>query len=171
LLTTANFYTTNTNIENLRLDCILPKKFPNMIESRTKAQELIKQGFIEVNGTIAMKSSQKVTMASSIHVLKTLKYVSRGGDKLEAALKKFNINPSGKICLDVGSSTGGFTDCLLQNNASMVFCIDNGKEQLHSKLREDKRIHLLEEVNIRHLIRDQFCTLLSDLKNNIKKNT
>ena len=126
-----------------------------LAESREKAQALILAGQVLVNGQKADKAGANVGVDATIELLAQPRYVGRGGLKLEAALDHFRISASGKICLDIGSSTGGFTDCLLQRGASRVYAIDVGTNQLDWKLRNDPRIIVQEQVNARYLTRDQ----------------
>ena len=122
--------------------------------SRQKASELIKLGNIEVNGNIITKTSFQVKENDDIKILRTdnaLKYVSRGGYKLEKALNSFDINLNGKICIDIGASTGGFTDCMLQNGASKVYACDVGSNQLVDKLKNDDRVISIENTDIRDI--------------------
>jgi len=135
----------------IRLDQLLVKK--GIVESREKAKSIIMAGAIFVDGRCIDKPGTKVKESSNISIKKGLfpKYVSRGGLKLEAALKEFQIDVTGKVFLDVGASTGGFTDCLLQHGAKKVIAIDVGYGQLHWKLRNDPRVKVLEKTNIRYL--------------------
>ena len=122
--------------------------------TRSKAQQLIQAGEVQVNGKVVTQTSFAVSPETKIEVLadaQTLKYVSRGGLKLEAALKHFQINVTGMRCLDVGLSTGGFTDCLLQHGAAHVAGIDVGHDQLHVKLREDPRLIAWSGVHVKDL--------------------
>jgi 23S rRNA (cytidine1920-2'-O)/16S rRNA (cytidine1409-2'-O)-methyltransferase len=132
-----------------RLDRMLTER--GMAESREKAQALIMAGEVLINGQKAAKSGQLVHKDAAIEVLNRPRYVSRGGLKLEAALETFKINPTGMVCLDIGSSTGGFTDCLLQQGAARVYAIDCGTAQLDWKLRNDPRVVVQENKNARHL--------------------
>lgn len=108
-------------------------------------------GQVRVNGQVVLKSGAKITQDSSIEVVEAARYVSRGGDKLAGALEHFPLEIENNVCADVGSSTGGFTDCLLQNGARRVYAVDVGKGILHWKLRQDKRVVVLEETNARYL--------------------
>jgi 23S rRNA (cytidine1920-2'-O)/16S rRNA (cytidine1409-2'-O)-methyltransferase len=119
--------------------------------SREKAQALILAGEVYVDGQKASKPGQAVTAATQIQVNQPLKYVSRGGLKLEAALDRFKIMAEGRVCMDVGTSTGGFADCLLQRGAARVHCVDTGAGQIDWKLRTDPRIILHEKTNARYL--------------------
>jgi 23S rRNA (cytidine1920-2'-O)/16S rRNA (cytidine1409-2'-O)-methyltransferase len=122
-----------------------------LTESREKAQALILAGEVYVDGQKALKPGQGVTASAEIQVNQPLKYVSRGGLKLEAALDHFQIAVEGKVCMDVGTSTGGFADCLLQRGAARVHCVDTGAGQIDWKLRTDSRIVLHEKTNARYL--------------------
>jgi len=120
-------------------------------ESREKAQALIMAGEVLVNGCKALKAGQTVADDVKVEVLSRPRYVSRGGLKMEGALAHFSLHVIGFTCADFGSSTGGFTDCLLQNGAARVFAIDVGTGQLDWKLRNDPRVTVLENVNARYL--------------------
>lgn len=134
----------------MRLDKFLFEK--GFAESRQKAKQLIDGGNCFVNGKAVSKASLEVTDNDKIEIIgETLKYVGRGGIKLEGALKLFNINVRDKVCVDIGASTGGFTDCLLQQGAKKVFSVDSGKDQLHEKLRSDGRVISIEGFNAREL--------------------
>ena len=122
-----------------------------LLESRQKAQALILAGKVTVDGQRAEKPGRFVTSESQIEIQEELKYVSRGGLKLEAALQNFGISANRKICLDVGASTGGFTDCLLQHGAMRVHAVDTGAGQISWKLRSDPRVVLHERFNARYL--------------------
>ncbi len=133
----------------MRLDVALAQR--GLVESRERAQQLIKASRVQVNGRVVTKSSVKVVDDDDIVLLSPWRYVSRGGEKLEAALKEFNVNVRGLTVLDVGSSTGGFTDCLLQHGAAKVYCVDVGRDQLAPRLRDDARVRVLEGTDIRAL--------------------
>jgi 23S rRNA (cytidine1920-2'-O)/16S rRNA (cytidine1409-2'-O)-methyltransferase len=132
-----------------RLDVAMFER--RLVESREKAQALILSGKVTVNGQKAGKPGDAVSETARIEVAEPLKYVSRGGLKLEAALAHFAVDPSAKVCLDVGTSTGGFTDCLLQHGAARVHAVDTGAGQIHWKLRTDPRVILHEHLNARYL--------------------
>lgn len=132
-----------------RLDAALVSK--QMVGSRTKAQELIKTGKVFVNGSICIKPNYEVNATDNLEVSEVQKYVSRGGHKLEGAIHTLNIKPKGYICADIGASTGGFTDCLLQHSAKKVYSIDVGTHQLHEVLRKDKRVVSMEQTDIRNV--------------------
>lgn len=133
-----------------RLDALLVKK--GICTSRERAKELIQNGQIYLNGVPAKKPSQQAEDTDEIHLEgDTLRYVSRGGLKLEKALVHFKLDVNNLTCMDIGASTGGFTDVLLQNGASKVFAVDVGREQLHEKLKNDSRVISMEQTNIRYL--------------------
>jgi 23S rRNA (cytidine1920-2'-O)/16S rRNA (cytidine1409-2'-O)-methyltransferase len=133
-----------------RVDKVLVER--GFVESRTRAQALILAGQVLVREQRIEKPGQLIDPASEIRIKgETLRYASRGGLKLEAALREFNIDPAGKNCLDVGASTGGFTDCLLQHGAASVWAIDVGHNQLAWRLRQDPRVVVREGVNARNL--------------------
>lgn len=133
-----------------RLDVLLVKR--NLAESREKAKAVIMTGNVFVDGQREDKAGSMFKDSVVIEVKGTpQKYVSRGGFKLEKAIDVFNINLEGKVCLDAGSSTGGFTDCMLQNGAQKVFAVDVGTNQLAWKLRNDDRVISMEQTNIRYM--------------------
>jgi 23S rRNA (cytidine1920-2'-O)/16S rRNA (cytidine1409-2'-O)-methyltransferase len=137
-----------------RLDKVLVDR--NIIGSRERARALIMEGKVFVEGVPVLKAGAIVNSDADIEIKGAdVPYVSRGGLKLEAAIKHFDIHLNDKIAMDVGSSTGGFTDCLLQHGAAKVYCIDVGYGQLAWKLRQDPRVVLFERTNIRHLQRDK----------------
>jgi 23S rRNA (cytidine1920-2'-O)/16S rRNA (cytidine1409-2'-O)-methyltransferase len=126
------------------------------LSSRERAQALILAGKVLVNGQKVEKAGAAVESDSEIRLLgEDLKYVSRGGLKLERALDHWNVDVVGKICLDVGASTGGFTDCLLQHGAARVVAVDTGYGQMDFRLRQDARVRLLEKTNVRYLTPEQ----------------
>jgi len=138
----------------LRLDKLLLER--GLAGSRERAQSLILAGKVLVNGQKIEKSGAPVDREAEVRLLgEDLKYVSRGGLKLEKAFEHWKINVTGKICLDVGASTGGFTDCLLQLGAARVIAVDTGHGQIDFRLRQDPRVRLLEKTNARYLTRDQ----------------
>lgn len=133
-----------------RLDVLLVKR--NLAESREKAKALIMSGIVYVNGQKEDKAGTTFEETAPIEVRgSTLKYVSRGGLKLEKAMDRFGVRLDGKICMDVGASTGGFTDCMLQNGAVKVYSVDVGHGQLAWKLRNDERVVCMEKTNIRYV--------------------
>lgn len=131
----------------IRLDVLLTER--GLAESRAKAQALIMAGQVRVNGQIALKPAAAIDSGSALEVDSGPRFVSRGGEKLDAALEAFGIDVNGLVCADVGASTGGFTDCLLQRGAAKVYAIDVGKGILHWKLRNDARVIVMEETNAR----------------------
>jgi 23S rRNA (cytidine1920-2'-O)/16S rRNA (cytidine1409-2'-O)-methyltransferase len=138
----------------VRLDKLLLER--GCAASRERAQALVLAGNVLVNGQKVEKCGTAVNADSDIRLLgEDLRYVSRGGLKLERALDHWKINVEGKICLDVGASTGGFTDCLLQRGAARVIAVDTGHGQIAFRLRQDPRVRLLEKTNARYLMREQ----------------
>ena len=138
-----------------RLDLLLVQK--GIVESREKAKALIMARRVEVNNAIIDKPGHMVSVSSSLLLKETLPpYVSRGGQKLEAALKHFHIDVKGLTMIDVGASTGGFTDCLLQHGALKVIAVDVGYGQLDWKLRNDARVEIFEKTNARYLKPEDF---------------
>jgi 23S rRNA (cytidine1920-2'-O)/16S rRNA (cytidine1409-2'-O)-methyltransferase len=136
-----------------RLDLLLVSR--GLAPTREKAQATILAGHVEVDGRRVDKAGTAVSAEAEIRVSGPAHpYVSRGGVKLAAALEAFGIDPTGRVCLDVGSSTGGFTDCLLQAGARRVYAVDVGHGQLDAKLRSDPRVVVLEGVNARRLGRE-----------------
>ena len=134
-----------------RLDVLLVEK--GLAPSREKAKAIIMAGIVYVDGNKEDKAGTTLPVNAVIEIKgKTLPYVSRGGLKLEKAMQKFPITLSGKVCMDVGSSTGGFTDCMLQNGATKVYAIDVGHGQLAWKLRNDERVVCMEKTNIRYVV-------------------
>jgi 23S rRNA (cytidine1920-2'-O)/16S rRNA (cytidine1409-2'-O)-methyltransferase len=132
-----------------RLDLELVER--QLAETRQKAQALILAGKVSVDGQKADKPGRAVETASRIELEEPLPYVSRGGLKLEAALRDFHLAVEGRICVDVGTSTGGFTDCLLKHGAARVHAVDTGAGQIDWRLRTDPRVVLHERTNARHL--------------------
>lgn len=133
-----------------RLDVLVVQR--NLVESREKAKALIMAGAVYVNGQKEDKAGSMFKDDVSIEVRgNQMKYVSRGGYKLEKAIDVHGVNLQGKVCMDVGSSTGGFTDCMLQNGAVKVYAVDVGTNQLAWKLRNDERVVSMEKTNIRYV--------------------
>jgi len=133
-----------------RLDVLLVNR--NLAESREKAKAIIMSGNVFVDGQREDKAGSNFAVEAIIEVKENpLKYVSRGGLKLEKAMAQYNLSMEGKVCMDVGSSTGGFTDCMLQNGAVKVYSVDVGTNQLAWKLRQDERVISMEKTNIRYL--------------------
>ncbi len=137
-----------------RLDVLLVER--NLVQSRERAKALIMAGEVYVDGMKEDKAGTKIDIKSEI-TLKTsdMKYVSRGGFKLEKAVNEFGVELKDKICMDIGASTGGFTDCMLQNGAKKVYSIDVGYGQFAWKLRNDSRVVCLEKTNIRYITKEQ----------------
>src|SRR5258706_10090718 len=133
----------------VRLDVLLVER--GLAESRAKAQALIMAGQVRVADQVALKPATTVQADAQLTVDTGPRFVSRGGEKLDAALEAFAIDMHGFVCADVGSSTGGFTDCILQRGAVKVYAIDVGKGILHWKLRNDKRVVVMEETNARYV--------------------
>jgi 23S rRNA (cytidine1920-2'-O)/16S rRNA (cytidine1409-2'-O)-methyltransferase len=137
-----------------RLDVLLVNR--NLAESREKAKAIIMSGNVFVDGQREDKAGSTFPEEVTIEIKgNPLRYVSRGGLKLEKAIDHYGINLTGKVCMDVGSSTGGFTDCMLQNGAIKVYSVDVGTNQLAWKLRQDERVISMEKTNIRYLTPDQ----------------
>jgi 23S rRNA (cytidine1920-2'-O)/16S rRNA (cytidine1409-2'-O)-methyltransferase len=132
-----------------RIDIILTEQ--GLVESRSRAQRLIMAGQVRVDGQVIHKPSRRVAHDAQIEIESLPQFVSRGGEKLAAALEHFSIDVAEKVCADVGASTGGFTDCLLQNGAARVYAIDVGKGLLHWRLRKDSRIVIMDKTNARKL--------------------
>ena len=124
--------------------------------SRAKAQDIILAGCVFVNDIKVTSKSQNIKDEDKIKIIQNRKYVSRSGDKLEKAFSEFDISVKDKICLDIGSSTGGFTDCLLQNGAKKVYALDVGHNQLVYKLRNDKRVVSIEDFNAKNIKKEMF---------------
>ncbi len=142
------------NALKVRLDKLILQR--GMAASRERAQALILAGKVLVDGQKIEKAGTSVDAEADLRILgEGLKYVSRGGLKLERALEHWHIDVAGKICLDVGASTGGFTDCLLQQGAARVIAVDTGHGQIDFRLRRDPRVRLLEKTNARYLSREQ----------------
>jgi 23S rRNA (cytidine1920-2'-O)/16S rRNA (cytidine1409-2'-O)-methyltransferase len=136
-----------------RLDLLLVSR--GLAPTREKAQALILAGLVEVDGRRADKAGASVAEDAGVRVLgPPHPYVSRGGVKLAAALDAFGVDPAGRVCLDVGASTGGFTDCLLQRGAARVYAVDVGHGQIDAKLRGNSRVVVREKVNARNLSRE-----------------
>jgi len=135
--------------ERQRLDKVIKQR--RLIRSRSRAQRMIEAGRVKVDGRIITRPGHPIDPEAKIEILSYEKYVGRGGEKLEAALEQFRIDPRGKICLDIGASTGGFTDCLLQHGAKKVYAIDVGHDQIHPSLRRDDRVVVREGLNARYL--------------------
>ena len=142
-------------IGKIRLDALLVKN--GQVQSRERAKALIKAGQVYVKNQKCDKAGQMVDEDATVAEIRgeTLKYVSRGGLKLEKAMKSFNISLNGAVCADIGASTGGYTDCMLQNGAVKVYSVDVGYGQLAWKLRSDSRVINLERTNFRYVTIEQ----------------
>jgi 23S rRNA (cytidine1920-2'-O)/16S rRNA (cytidine1409-2'-O)-methyltransferase len=150
------------SVGKIRLDKLLLDI--GIVPSRERAQALVLAGKVLVNGQKVEKPGTAVDSTSDIRLLgDDLKYVSRGGLKLERALEHWGVAVAGRVCLDVGASTGGFTDCLLQHGAAGVIAVDTGHGQIAFKLRQDPRVRLLEKTNARYLTREQVGVVNVDL--------
>ena len=133
----------------VRADQLLVER--GLAASRHRAQLLIMAGQVWMGTARVAKPAQLLDAAVALRVASPARFVSRGGEKLQAALDAFGVDPSGRHCLDIGASTGGFSDCLLQAGAASVLAVDVGRAQLHQKLRDDPRVTLLEGTNARDL--------------------
>jgi len=127
-----------------------------LAETRSRARALIMAGRIMVDGEVRDKPGESVKSTQTLDLIEKEKYVSRGGEKLSGPLTELGVDPEGRVCLDVGSSTGGFTDCLLQRGAARVYCVDVGKGVLAWRLRQDERVVVKEETNARYLAPEDF---------------
>jgi 23S rRNA (cytidine1920-2'-O)/16S rRNA (cytidine1409-2'-O)-methyltransferase len=136
-------------MEKIRLDQLLVQR--GLVDTRARAQAIIMAGEVRVDGQVVRKSGSRVPADAEVTVETGLPYVSRGGFKLAAALDAFGLDPQGLVVADVGVSTGGFTDCLLQRGAARVYAIDVGYGQLAWKLRRDPRVVVMERTNVRYL--------------------
>src|SRR5438477_2949639 len=144
--------------KRLRLDQLLVEK--GLFASREQARRAVMAGDVSIGSRIAMKPSQLLEPDAAIALKPVRRYVGRGALKLESALDHFNVHVHGKIALDIGASTGGFTDCLLQHGAAKVYAVDVGYGQLDWKLRNDPRVIVLEKVNARFLSREHIPELV-----------
>ena len=139
----------------MRLDLYLSES--RKVDSRTDAKKFVQAGAVTVNGKTVSKPSYEVDGTEDIVVDKSSKkYVSRGGLKLEAALDAFSVDPSGALAIDIGASSGGFTDCLLQRGATHVIAVDSGSNQMVDSLRYDERVTVMENFNARYMTPDDF---------------
>ncbi|MCL2226997.1 MAG: TlyA family RNA methyltransferase [Oscillospiraceae bacterium] len=139
-----------------RLDAILVER--GLIESRERAKAVIMSGNVFVSGQRVDKPGAQLNSSVDIEIRSLPEFVSRGGQKLEKALKHFGVSPDGKVCIDCGASTGGFTDCLLKNGARLVYAVDVGYGQLAWKVRNDSRVVAMERTNIRNVTPQMFET-------------
>jgi 23S rRNA (cytidine1920-2'-O)/16S rRNA (cytidine1409-2'-O)-methyltransferase len=142
------------DVRKERLDRLLVER--GIVQSREKARSLIMAGKVAVEGRMMDKPGAQVSVEAELHLLESQSsYVSRGGEKLEGALEAFGIDPKGMVVMDVGASTGGFTDCVLQKGAQKVYAVDVGYGQLAWKLQKDPRVMNLERRNIRYLKKEE----------------
>ena len=132
-----------------RLDSELVRR--KLAASREEARRLVDARAVTVNGAVAERAARAVLPGDALEVLRRARFVSRGGEKLDGALDALGLDATGERCIDVGASTGGFTDCMLQRGAARVIAVDVGRAQLHERLRSDPRVRNLEGVNVRHL--------------------
>ena len=147
---------TNIKPVKLRLDAALVAR--GIFETRNKALAAVMAGQIKINGQLETKAGKAVRETDTLEVVgEKCPYVSRGGFKLKAALENFPITVAGKICADIGASTGGFTDCMLQNGAAKVYAVDVGRGQLDCKLSKDPRVIFVGDTNARHLAPEVFA--------------
>jgi 23S rRNA (cytidine1920-2'-O)/16S rRNA (cytidine1409-2'-O)-methyltransferase len=140
---------TRTSTPAVRLDQALVER--GLVESRQKAQALIRAGHVRLDGEPAERADQRVAEGAALELLVPPRYVGRGGEKLSGALEDLGLDPGGRVCLDGGASTGGFTDALLQHGARLVYAVDVGYGQLAWRLRQDERVVVMERTNIRNL--------------------
>ncbi len=140
----------------IRVDQALVER--GLCESREKAKRAVMAGTVKINGQLARKPSDSVKPDDELALTEAEKFVSRGGHKLEHALEHFKLNATGLTAIDLGASTGGFTDCLLQHGAAKVFAVDVGQGQLAWKLRRDRRVVVMEKTNARVLTLEKFKT-------------
>lgn len=141
-------------MKKIRLDQLLVDQ--GIAESREKAKRLVLAGKILVDGKPAPKPGHQISPDLPLFLKEAERFVSRGGEKLEQAMQEFGLELDTRVCMDVGSSTGGFSDCMLQHGAVRVFAVDVGKGQLHSKLRGDDRVVVMEGTNARYMETDHF---------------
>lgn len=136
-------------MSKVRIDLLLVER--GLVESRSLAQRLVMAGQVRVNDQVVDKPAYKVAEDAEVAIDKGARFVSRGGEKLAGALESFGLDVAGWVCADVGASTGGFTDCLLQNGAEKVYAIDVGKGILHWNIRQNERVVVMEKTNARYV--------------------
>ncbi|MEW6556837.1 MAG: TlyA family RNA methyltransferase [Elusimicrobiota bacterium] len=153
-------------VKKTRIDILLFQR--GLVASRNKATALVIAGKVVVNGKIITKPGFAVSDSADIFIKEPAEFVSRGGLKLKNAIQEFKINVKNKICLDVGASTGGFTDCLLKNGAQMVYCVDVGYGILDTKLRNDPRVINIEKTNIRYFGKHELIQIIKHELTRIK---
>ena len=145
-------------MNKIRLDQLLVNR--SLVESKEKAQKLIYGGLVKVNEILSTKPGHKFNEDCKINIKQKEKYVSRGGLKFEEAYSKFNLKIKNNICLDIGSSTGGFTDFMLQHKADRIYAVDCGTNQLHWTLRKNSKIVVMEKTNARYLSKKEIPELV-----------
>ena len=145
-------------MNKIRLDQLLV--IQKLVESREKAQKLIYSGLVSVNGSLSSKPGHRYNEDSKIKIKQKEKFVSRGGLKIEEAYRKFNFEIQNNICMDIGSSTGGFTDFMLQQEAAKIYAIDCGTNQLHWSLRTNDKVIVMEKTNARYLSKNDIPELI-----------
>lgn len=145
-------------MNKIRLDQLLVNR--SLVESKEKAQKLIYGGLVKVNEILSTKPGHKFNEDCKINIKQKEKYVSRGGLKFEEAYSKFNLKIKNNICLDIGSSTGGFTDFMLQHKADRIYAVDCGTNQLHWTLRKNSKIIVMEKTNARYLSKKEIPELV-----------
>ena len=145
-------------MNKIRLDQLLVNR--SLVESKEKAQKLIYGGLVKVNEILSTKPGHKFNENCKINIKEKEKYVSRGGLKFEEAYNKFNLKIKNNLCLDIGSSTGGFTDFMLQHEASKIYAVDCGTNQLHWTLRKNSKIVVMEKTNARYLSKKEIPELI-----------
>lgn len=150
---------TKEKIQKERLDVLITNRV--LAESRERAKAYIMAGVVYVDGQKEDKPGLKVPVTAQIEVRQKMKYVSRGGYKLEKAMEVFPLTLTDKVCMDVGASTGGFTDCMLQNGASKVYAIDVGYGQLAWSLRQDERVICMEKTNMRYVTHEEIPEVIA----------
>ena len=133
----------------MRIDVYMTET--GLAESRSRAKAMIDEGFVLLNGKTVKKPSLAVAEGDLVTVTERLRFVSRGGEKLLGAIKEFSPSIEGSVCVDIGASTGGFTDCLLQHGAAKVYAVDSGTDQLHPSIASDPRVVKMEKTNARSL--------------------
>ena len=132
----------------MRIDLLISQKFDY---TRTKAKQLIESGFVMLNNEVVSKPSLDVDYDSNIEIIDEFKFASLGGDKLEKAINDFNYSVDGKVCIDIGASNGGFTDCMLSHGAKKVYALDVGECALPDRLKEDDRVIVKDRMNARYV--------------------
>ncbi len=146
----------------MRADIFLVEK--RFAKTRARAEELIKRGLVKIDGQVLVKKNKDIKNSQKVEVIGNLLYVSRGGDKLAGALLQLSLSVKDCICLDIGSSTGGFTDCLLQAGAREVYAVDVGSAQFDVTLASDSRVHLFEKMDIRDFTTEEvFDFIVGDI--------